>query len=673
MTHRIGVFICECGPNIRDAIDITALTEFCKSLPEVVIARKSGLLCSAAEQELLRQDIVSLSLTHVVIAGCSPKEHEPTFQHVLDTAGLNPFLLQIANIREHCAWVTPDKTQATEKAKIQIQAAVRRVRLNTPLSTREISCNPHILVIGAGVSGMTAAMAAADAHRRVYLIEKAPCIGGRVSRFETVFPGGECATCMLDPLMDAVLHHEYITLYTQSELVDVKGFYGNFTVRVRRHPRYVSPDACIGCAACCDVCPVTVPDEFNEGLDTRNAIYIPYPGALPHIASIDAQHCLHLSGDDCSACGNACAFGAIDMDMAEHVEEFAVGGIILSTGCDLLDISPIDRYGYGNIPNVYTAMEFERIVSSTGPTGGRLLLKNGEAPRYLALIHCAGSRTSTAKPYCSSICCRYLLKFARMASEKLPDIFILILFSDWCLPEKNAQKLLASVLELPHVQCQRLATPDSLEIFQKNDAMGIRWQDIHHKVQQAPCDMAVLAPALTGSADAFRLSDCLNVPVDSDGFFSKAHPMVSPVSTSQKGIWMSGSACSPCTVPEAVAQGLAAAGIALSGLSPERTLQLPACISEVDSAMCSGCGICLGVCPHQAIILQESCAVVQDALCQGCGSCAAACPSSAITARHFTDGQIEAEISGLLDTSAEISPDRLTALPPAASLPCKYR
>ncbi len=652
MPCRIGVFICECGPNIRDAVDIAALVDFCNALPDVAMVRRSALLCSDTDRELLRQEIASQALTHVVIAGCSPKEHEQTFQRVLESAGVNPFLLQIANIREHCAWITPDKALSTEKAKRLIQAAVRRVRQNAPLSVKEIPSHPDLLIIGAGVAGMSAAMAAGNAGRTVYIVEKAPCIGGRVARFETVFPGGECATCMIDPLMDAVLHHDHILCWTRSELSDIKGFYGNLTVRIRRHPPHVSPDACIGCAACCDVCPVTVSNEYNEGLDTRKAIYIPYPGALPHIATIDVHHCIHFNSGDCSACKDACPFGAIDLGAVERVEDVTVGGVIVATGGDLLDISPLERYGYGKIPDVYTAMEFERIVSSTGPAGGRLRLKNGEAPRYLALIACAGSRTHVAKPYCSGICCRYLLKFARIAAEKQPDISILILFSDWCLPGKDAQELLAAVMALPHVQCQRLAEPDSLEIFQKDGVMGILWQDIHRNVQQTSCDMAVLAPAMTGGADAFRLSECLDISVDADGFFSKLHPQLSPVSASQKGVWTAGCAGGPCTIPVAIAQGLAAVGDALSGLLPEAVLRLPACISEVDAALCSGCGICVGVCPHKAILLQDSGAVIQDALCQGCGVCTAACPSGAITARHFTDRQIEAEISGLLNVSS---------------------
>jgi heterodisulfide reductase subunit A2 len=647
--NRIGVFICECGPNIRDAVDVNSLVAFSGTLPGVVLSRRHELLCSAEGQTLIAGEIAADSLTHVVVAGCSPREHERTFQRVLQSAGLNPFLLQMAAIREQCAWVTPDRTAATEKAKALIRAAVRRVTFSAALVEGEISCCADLLVVGAGISGMSASLAAAREDRRVYLVETLPCIGGKAARFETVFPGGECAACLLDPLMDAVLHHDHITVMTLSEIEDVRGFLGNFQVRVRRRVRFVSPDACLGCGTCVGVCPVGVPNACNEGLDTRKAIYIPYPGALPHIACLDSTVCLRFSGGDCGACRDACPFGAIDFEETDLVEEILVGGILLATGFDLSDIRPLLRYGYGIIPHVYTGMEFERLASTSGPTEGKLVLKSGAHPRRIALIHCAGSRTAAFKPYCSAVCCRYLLKFAELAAEKLPDVSIQVYFSDRCLPGKDASDLLTRVLGRQRIQFCRMAAPDSIEIFQKGDAIGIKWKDSRHGMRNGICDMVVLAPALTGAESAPHLSGCLDIPMDADGFFGIDHPVKAPVSTPREGIWVSGCARGPCSMADAVCQGQAAAGLMLSRLIPGKPILLPAWVSEINPAMCSGCRICLGVCPYGAISFEASRAVIREALCRGCGACAAACPGNAIGARQFTDRQLTEEIAGLLN------------------------
>lgn len=645
---RIGVYICECGPNIRDAVDMDALVGFSGTLPGVVLSRRHELLCSAEGKDLVVREITEASLTHVVVAGCTPKEHERTFQRVLQNAGLNPFLLQIAAIREQCAWVTPDRAAATEKAKALIRAAVRRVSFSMALTEGQIPCCADVLVVGSGVSGMSASLTAAGEDRRVYLVETLPCIGGKVARFETVYPGGECATCLLDPLMDAVLHHDHITVMTLSQITDVQGFLGNFQVRVRRRARFVSPDACLGCGVCVEACPVEISNAFNEGLDKRKAIYIPYPGALPHIACVDATACLRFSGEACSICRDICPFGAIDFEETDIVEEIHVGGMLLATGFDLSDISSLLRYGYGIIPDVYTSMEFERMASSTGPSEGKPVLKNGALPRHIALILCVGSRTAAFKPYCSAVCCRYMLSFAELALQKLPDVSIRVYFSDWCLPGKDAGGLLAASAN-DRIQFCRMAAPDSIGIFQKGDAIGIRWKDSLHRMQDGSCDMVVLAPALIGSQNAAHLSECLDVPMDADGFFRIDHPVKAPVSTLREGLWVAGCARGPCDISDAVTQGQAAAGLMLSRLIPGKPIRLPACVSEVMSDRCSGCRICLGACPYGAIAFLKPHAVIQEALCRGCGTCTASCPSNAIVAKQFTDKELTEEILGLLN------------------------
>lgn len=644
--NRIGVYICACGPNIRNAVNIDELLTYSRTLPGVVFSRLGETLCSAESQLQIAGEIASEKLTHIVVAGCSPKEHEITFQTVLESAGLNPFFVQMASIREQCAWVTPDRTAATEKAKILIAAAVIRVTFCIPLIQDEIPVCTDLLIVGAGICGITAALTAAGDDRRVYLIESLPCIGGKVARFETVFPGGECAACLLDPLMDEVLHHDHITVLTSSRIVMVRGDVGNFRVDIHRQAETVSKTSCLGCGACMDVCPAEAPNPFNEGLDTRKAIYIPYPGALPNVAVIDPAICLHFTGKNCTACQDVCPFGAIDFAQTDNTEEIHVGGILLATGCDLAGIEHLPHYGYGTLPDVYTSMEFERLVCTTGPTEGKLILKNGEIPRRIALVLCTGSRTAAFKSHCSVVCCRYMLKFAELATHRLPDVSIQVFFSDWCLPGMNRK-----VLPMEQVQFHRMAAPDRIGLHARDDGIGIRWEDVCGRMQEDICDMVVLAPPLTGSEGADFLSECLEIQVDGNGFFLVDHPITAPVSTLREGVWVAGCAKGPCSAGDAAAQGLAAAGRMLSCLVPGRTIRLSAGIAQVDSARCSGCGVCVDVCPYGALSLSESGAVIQKTLCKGCGTCVPACPSAAIVPGLFSDQELTAEIAGLLNQS----------------------
>ncbi|MFH1351045.1 MAG: FAD-dependent oxidoreductase [Pseudomonadota bacterium] len=335
--ERIGVYICECGPNIKDAIDLDTVMAFARGLEDVFLVKRHGVLCSHECKTIIANDIQGQGLNRVVIAACSPKEHENTFKAVLQQAGLNPYLMQMANIREQCAWVVRDKKVATQKAKEIIRAAVDRVKYHESLTVKEVECQPHVLVVGAGIAGIAAALTLARKDRRVYLIEKSPCIGGKVTRYEDLFPTMECAPCLVDPRLDEVLHNPNIDVLTLSEVREVLGFYGNFVVKVNGRARFVDVESCVGCGACVEVCPVTVKNEFNEGLDERKAIYIPYAGALPNVAAIDGDHCLRWQGRGCTACQEACPFGSIHYDDRDQVQELKAGAIVLSTGFDLFD------------------------------------------------------------------------------------------------------------------------------------------------------------------------------------------------------------------------------------------------------------------------------------------------------------------------------------------------
>jgi heterodisulfide reductase subunit A len=647
--ERIGVFICECGPNIKEAIDLAQVVTFARELNGVVLAKPVKLLCSAEGKQLLADDIREHELTRVVIAACSPKEHELTFRQVLGQAGLNPYLLHIANIREQCAWVIKDKPLATRKAMVTIAGAVQRVGLHEPLDTRQIDCQADVLVVGAGIAGISAALALAQKKRKVYLIERSPCIGGKVARYEEVFPNLECASCMLDPKLDEVLHNDRIELLTFSEVREILGSYGNFIVRITQKARGVDASACIGCGACFEACPVKVANEYNEGLDERRAIYTPYAGSLPNVAVVDDEHCLRFQGQECDACQKACPFGAVNLEEPDRDLNINVGAVILATGFDLFDLEKAPRYGYGQIENVYTALEFERMLSSTGPTGGRIVRKNGQPPEKIALVHCAGSRTENHRQHCSGVCCLYSLKFAHLASQKLSHVNIVELFSDLCLPGKEGQRFYHQVGR-EKTQLLRIKAPDSIEVRAEGDEITIHYDDVSGAPQEVSVDMVVLAPAMEGSRDHAGLSAAADVSVDGDGFFTEEHTKLAPVSTTREGIFIAGCAQGPKDIQSSVAQGQAAAGVILSRLIPGEKLTLETMTSVVDEERCSGCKTCLNLCSYKAITYdeEERHVTVNEALCRGCGVCAAACPSGNITARHFTDEQIYMELAGLL-------------------------
>jgi heterodisulfide reductase subunit A len=549
--------------------------------------------------------------------------------------------------------VIKDSRLATDKAKAMIAAAVGRVVHHEPLEIKEIECHEDVLVVGAGMAGISAALSLAQRNRKVYLVERSPCIGGKVARYEDVFPNLECASCVLDPILDEVLHNEQIEALTLTEVQEVLGFYGNFIVKINRKAAYVDAGTCIGCGACFEVCPVKVKNEYNEALDNRKAIYVPYAGALPNVAVIDKERCLHWQAEGCSACKEVCPFGSIDFEDKDKVQELRVGAVVLATGFDIFDPNRAPRYGHGTVENVYTSLEFERLVNSSGPTEGKILLKDGNPPKRVALVHCVGSRTKRFNEHCSAVCCLYSLKFAHQVNEKLPGASVTEFHSDLCLPGKDSQQFLNKISGEDRIRLIHMKNPDSIEIVQDNGNILIRYTDIYGMSGTIGCDMVILAPAMEGAHDAQSVAEIFDISQGKGGFFVEEHTKVAPISTAREGIFVAGCAQGPKDIPSSVAQGQAAAGRILSRLVPGERLRLEGAVAEVDAYLCSGCKICAGLCPYKAIVYDdtEKQIAVNEVLCRGCGICVAACPSGVIKANHFTDTEISAEIKGLLQDS----------------------
>jgi heterodisulfide reductase subunit A len=650
LTDRIGVFICECGPNIGDRVDLSALVGFARELEPVRWAQPVGLLCSPEARRQVADVIRRKNLTHLVFAGCSPREHERTLQSILEEAGLNPFLMQVANIREQCAWVIGDRDRATGKAKALIRAAVQRVRRHEPLTIREIEVRPDVLVVGAGMAGIAAARTLAQDGRRVYLVERSGCIGGRAARYEALFPDQNCAACLIAPELDAVLHDPGIEVLTLSEVESIRGAAGNFVVTIKDLPRFIDARRCIGCGACVDVCPVKIPNETGAPMAPRSAVSIPYPGALPHLAAIDRPHCRRFNGDPCSACRDACPFEAVDFDQTGVSRELSVGAVVIAAGFKSFDPRRDNRYGQPGMENVLDADTFEGLVNPGGPSGGKIVTAGGRPPDSIAIVHCVGSRSEDFNAYCSGVCCRSAIKHGWQVKEQLPASVVHHLFSDLCLPGAAAQRFFDRYRARPGVVFHRLDRPDALRIAREDGLTRIRFTNASGRVETVDAQLVILATAIEPSEESRQLAKIFDIELDEDGFFKVPRPMDAPQGASREGIHLAGCCRGPVDIPTAVVQGQAAAGCILQKLIPGAKIALEPIAASVDPKTCSGCRICSDLCPCGAIVqgAGETTATVSATLCRGCGTCAAGCPAGAIRLRHFSGAAVAAEIEGLL-------------------------
>jgi heterodisulfide reductase subunit A len=665
MERKIGVYICHCGSNIAGTVDCSKVAEHARTLPSVAVARDYKYMCSDPGQNIIKEDIKNLGLNRIVVASCSPRMHEPTFRRVCQEAGLNQYLFEMANIREHCSWVHTDKTMATEKAKALVSAAARRVYYHEPLETKEVAVNPCTLIIGGGVAGIQAALEIANSDHKVYLLEKDASIGGHMAMFDKTFPTLDCAACILTPKMTSVGQNHNIELLAFSELVEVSGYIGNFKAKIRKKARYIDVVKCTGCGRCSELCPTSLPNEFDCGLGKRKAIYIPSPYAVPNKAIIDANNCRHLKGlaegkDACRLCqkGNekkgipGCEADAIDFKQEDEIMEIEIGNIIVATGFQQFDPSKMYQFGYGSLNNVFTSLEFERLTNASGPTSGRVLLKDGSEPKSIAILHCIGSRDKNYHEYCSRVCCMYSLKFAHLLREKLPEATVYQLYIDMRCAGSGYEEFYERLQEegVNFVRGKAGEITDIAESPEEKGKLVVIVEDtLVRRKRRLAVDMAVLSCALEPRPDAEQLARILTLSRKADGFFLEKHPKLDPVATTTDGIYITGCCQSPKDIPDTVAQASAAAARVLALISKGK-VEIEAAIAAIDEEQCAGCKICIDLCPYKAISFDEEKKVshVNEALCKGCGTCVAACPSGAINGRHFTTEELMAEIEGVL-------------------------
>ena len=660
--QRIGVFVCHCGTNIAGTVDVKAVAEALGREPSVVYSTDYTYMCSESGQNLIKDTIVSKKLTGVVICSCSPRMHEATFRKAAASVGLNPYMVEIANIREQCSWIHKDKAEATEKAIILGRAAIAKVQLNTPLTAGESPVVKRALVIGGGIAGIQTALDVAEAGFEVDIVEKKATIGGKMTQIDKTFPTLDCAACILTPKMVDCAQNEKIKIYSYSEIESVTGFVGNFTVKIRKKARFVDETKCTGCGLCTEKCPVKkVPNELNLGMDNRRAIYIPFAQAVPKVATIDANYCNMLKNGKCGVCSKVCTAGAIDYKQTDTIVEEKYGAIVAATGFNPIDVSQYGEYAYNQSKDVITSLEFERLTNAAGPTSGTLLRpSDGKHPHTIVFVQCVGSRCTPekGKSYCSKICCMYTAKHAMLTREKYPDTDVYVFYIDVRTPGKNFDEFYRRAVEDYGVHYIKGAVgkvspraDGTLDVQASDLIMG---EQLHINA-----DLVVLAAAIEPDKSARPLATMLTASMDTNDFFTEAHPKLRPVESPTAGVFLSGMCQGPKDIPETVSQASACAAKVI-GLLAKDKLSCNPCVAHSNENMCNGCSQCANVCPYGAITYEEKefrmpdrttrirrVASVNPAVCQGCGACTVTCPSGAMDLYGFSNRQIMSEVDAI--------------------------
>jgi len=663
---RIGVFICHCGENISRTVDVERVAQEVGKLPGVAFSTDYKYMCSDPGQNLLKNAIKEQKLSHIVVAACSPRMHEKTFRKAVEAAGLNPFLCEMANIREHCSWVHENKEEATHKAIEIVGMMVERVKKNRVLPAITVPVTKRALVIGGGIAGIQAALDIADCGHQVVLVEREPSIGGHMAQLSETFPTLDCSQCIMTPKMVDVANHPNITLHTYSEIELVEGYIGNFQVTIKKKARSVDEHKCTGCGVCMTKCPQKkIPNKFDQNIGMRTAIYVPFPQAVPNTPVIDRDNCTMFKTGKCGVCQKVCGPGAVDFEQQDQLITEAVGAIVVATGFDLYTIdekpkgSPIKGYGefgHGKIPDVIDGMTFERLASASGPTGGKILRpSDGKEPKQIVFIQCIGSRArEKGISYCSKVCCMYTAKHTMLYHHKVHDGQAYVFFMDARTPGKAYDEFWRrSIEEEEAVYIRGMVS----RLYQKGDKIVVMGSDIAVGVQvEIEADMVVLATAVQPQKGADTLAQKLGISYDKYNFYSEAHAKLRPVECATAGIYLAGACQGPKDIPDTVSQASAAAAKVMTLFSKDQLEREPI-VAKVKEAGCVACFACKKVCPYGAVEEKEIkdrqgnlikvVAYVNPGVCGGCGTCQATCPSKSVELDGYTDEQIVAMIEAL--------------------------
>ncbi len=649
---KIGVFICHCGSNIAGTVDVKQVAEIAKAYPEVVFSTDNMYACSEPGQSAIIEAIQEHKLDGVVVASCTPRMHEPTFRRTLERAGLNRYMFEMANIREHVSWIGKDKEANTNKSAELVRMAVEKLRRNSPLYSKSFDVTKRVLVVGGGVAGIQAALDCADAGLEVILVERETTIGGKMAKLDKTFPTVDCSSCVLGPKMVDVAQHPNITLYASAELTLLTGFVGNYTATIRKNPTFVDWDKCTGCGLCEEKCPAKkTPDAFNEFTGKTTAIKIAFPQAIPKRASIDPNYCNKIQKGKCGVCAKVCPVDAIKFDQTEEFLTEQIGAVIAATGYDFMDWTVYSEYGAGKYPDVITSLQYERLLSASGPTGGHLIRPSDHTePKNVVFIQCVGSRDrSINRPYCSGFCCMYTAKQAILTKDHLPESQSYVFYMDIRAPGKMYDEFTRRAIEEYGVEYVR----GRVSAIQPTGTgkYTVRGVDtLMGRAVEIEADLVVLAVGVEGAKGAGEMAETLHISYDHYGFFMESHVKLRPVETNTAGVYLAGACQGPKDIPASVGQGGAAAAKAIALLSKDQLENDPQ-VSLVDNQRCVGCAKCVSVCPFGAIVevdvRGQNKAQVIETVCQGCGLCTATCPQGAIQLSHFTDNQILAEVDAL--------------------------